>query len=451
MRIMSAIGGNKSYRSFWGARTASYIGDFITLTALVLYLQDSGAGPGRLALALAARALPQVVGPLAGSVADLVDARKLMIACDLGRLLLIGFLAIALPPFPVLITVLAATSLLSTFFLPAGKSTIPKIVPSDQLGPANALLGMSHNVSLAVGPAVGALLFAHAGTQAALAVDTLTFAVSTLLLLRLPPLPGAATPTPAAASATSPHGRPTGTAFSSSRAGARRVIADMAEGLAYVARHRTARTLAVALFLGVSLAGLDNVALVFLLRDELGAGAEAVGLASSLYGAAMILAPLLLLRATGRAPLGGYFVAGLAAGGLGLLLTGVSPVAAAAVGCYAIAGVGNGLENVACDTLLGQTVPEQLLGRVFGAIYGPIFLAETLAAGLGSALLAVLSPRTVFVAAGCGLLALCVGVRIALSPGRPRQNRSAADGPAGLVLPDADGRPHEPAPGSGSG
>jgi hypothetical protein len=395
---ISGIGGNAAYRALWGARTASLMGDFVSLTTVILYLQGAGAGPAKIAVALGARALPQIAGPVAGALADRADARRIMIGCDVGRLLLVGAIAIALPSFPVFVAILAATSLLSTLFLPAGKSTVPRIVDAARLGTANALLGMSQNLSIAAGPAIGAELYVHTGPRAAFAVDALSYAASAILLTRLPRL-GPARTTSTAGTARSDTERPT------LRATSRRLTADTVNGMAYVARNRLIRTLTIALFLGITLAALDNVALVFLLRRELHATADSVGAASTLYGTAMILAPVLLLR-TRQAAMEGFFVAGLATSGLGLLLAGVVGAPTAVIACYAVAGIGNGLENVSCDTLIGRSVPEEMLNRVFGAVYGPIFLAETAAAALGGALLAVVSPRGVFAIAGCGLLLL---------------------------------------------
>jgi MFS family permease len=397
--MISGVLGISAYRALWGARTVSWVGDFISLTTVVLYLQGAGAGPAKVAVALAARAVPQIAGPVAGALADRVDARRLMIGCDVGRLLLVGLVAVTLPPFLLFIAVMAATSLLSTLFLPAGKSVVPRIVDTARLGSANALLGVSQNLGIAIGPAVGAELYAHAGPRAAFAVDALSYAVSALVLTGLPRL------RPATANA--------GVIRFTLRAASRNIATDTLSGLAYVLRDRVVRTLTIALFLGVGLAAMDNVALVFLLRRNLHTAPDSVGLASTLYGTAMILAPLLLLR-TRNTAMTGFFVAGLATSGLGLLLVGVASTADVSIACYALAGVGNGLENVSCDTLIGRSVPQELLGRVFGAVYGPVFLAETAAAGIGGALLTVLSPRGTFAVAGCGLLAIAGTVGMAL-------------------------------------
>ena len=63
--------GNRAFVALWLARTASYLGDFVTLTALVLYLYDRGSSATDLGVVLAARALPQVLGPIAGALAGL--------------------------------------------------------------------------------------------------------------------------------------------------------------------------------------------------------------------------------------------------------------------------------------------------------------------------------------------------------------------------------------------
>lgn len=107
-------------------------------------------------------------------------------------------------------------------------------------------------------------------------------------------------------------------------------------------------------------------------------------------------------------------VVGLALTVAGLALGGVAPGFAVFVLVYLMAGAGNGLENVAVDTLIGRTVEPSRLGRVFGAVYGPIFVADALAAAAGGLLLAATSPRTVFLVAGGGVLAVLLLVRAML-------------------------------------
>lgn len=388
------IGRNRAYGLLWTGRSVSMLGSTATLYALLLYLAQTGVSPTQVGLVLVARALPQALGPLAGTLSDRVDARKLMVVCDLGQAAAVGAVALFLPPYPLLVALVAAYSVFSALFLPAGKGAIPRLVARDELTQANALMGASFNLAVALGPAVGAFLVAGPGARFAFAFDAATFLISAILISRLPSLtseaPGSEEPR-----AEGIHGV------------ARGFASEAREGLAYLLDHRVARTVALGLFLSVAFAALDNVALVFMVTDTLGASGAAYGLSGTAYGAAMILAPLLLLRLPGVADSPDrVLLAGLALTGVGLALGGLAPGLALFVLFYVLAGAGNGLENVACDTLIGSTVEPSKLGRVFGAVYGPIFLADALAAAVGGLLLAATSPRTVFVVAGCGVLAV---------------------------------------------
>lgn len=372
---------NPVFGRFWSARLVSYFGSSVTVAALVLYVYESERSGVAVGLLLLAETLPRLLGPFAGTLADRADGRRFMIFCDLGQATLIGSIAVFLPPFPVLISLVAGASVLSTMFFPAGRSAVPALVSNEDLTPANALLGSAANLSFALGPAAGAFLFVLIGARGAIALDTLTFLVSAILLSRLPALPPAG------------------------EARVRGFLRESRDGLLYVARHRLLRVAILGLFLGVTFLALDGVALVFLARESLDTGETGYGLLASAHGIGMILGPLLLLRRTARVTPVSIILLGLALEGVATLSTGLAPILALAIFFRSVGGVGNGVENVAADTLLQKVVPRSMLGRVFGLYYGGVFLAEGLAYAAGGPLLEVVSPRTVFVIAGCGTLA----------------------------------------------
>jgi MFS family permease len=70
-------------------------------------------------LLLLAETLPRLLGPFAGTLADRAEGRRFMILCDLGQAALIGCVALLLPPFPVLVALVAGASVLSTLFFPS--------------------------------------------------------------------------------------------------------------------------------------------------------------------------------------------------------------------------------------------------------------------------------------------------------------------------------------------
>src|SRR5258706_8408816 len=69
-----------------GARGVSVVRDFLAATALVLALQERGAGGYAVAAVLIAAALPTVVlAPLAGRVVDTVDSRVVLMCVGLAQ------------------------------------------------------------------------------------------------------------------------------------------------------------------------------------------------------------------------------------------------------------------------------------------------------------------------------------------------------------------------------
>jgi len=179
---------HREFRALWGAIALSYIGSGAANTALTLYIQQTrGTGTAVAAFLIASNA-PRLLGPLAGGVADRVDLRTLLISCDLGQALLFALVA-TLPPFGVMIGLVALTTVLQTSYGPSRTAIVPNLVGPDELIPANALIGIATNLYVAVGPLIGALLFAAVGPRAGLLVNAATFLGSALLTRAVPPTP----------------------------------------------------------------------------------------------------------------------------------------------------------------------------------------------------------------------------------------------------------------------
>jgi MFS family permease len=74
---------NRAFRRMWIARAISFVGNGIAITALVLHLQSANGMGAAVGALLLAQALPHLIGPMAGVIADRTDQRRLMIGCDL--------------------------------------------------------------------------------------------------------------------------------------------------------------------------------------------------------------------------------------------------------------------------------------------------------------------------------------------------------------------------------
>lgn len=388
--------GNRAFRSLCASRAVSFTGDGITTTALVLLVAPRD-GPAGVAVLLLANALPRFAGPLAGVLADRIQTRQLMMNCELASTVVTGLAAATLPPLPVLTVLVAAAATLATIRNPAGSSLVPVLVDASDRAPAYALFGLGRTLTLAVGPGLGGLLTAApGGARTALAADAATFLISALLLRGLPAIAPVRDPATA-----------TG------------VWAEAAEGLRYVTAHRRILMLVLGLFLLVAFAAVDNVALVFLTGKTLRTGPTAYGLASSAFGAGMLLASLACTRlARGRSPTA-LLITAVAATGAGTVLNGLAPVFAVVVAAQLIAGAGNAGENIGYSTVIQELVPRQFLGRVFGTVGSASQLGASAAYVTGSLLVSLTGARVTFVLAGVGTFA----VLLVLAPALMRQSR----------------------------
>ena len=370
------LGRNAAFRTLWTARLVSYVGDGIATVALVL-LVSSGHPATAVGGLLLAEAIPAFLAPLLGAVADRTDRRRAMIVCELAQAALYGVIAAWLPPYAGLLLLVAVASLLSRTFSAASKSAIPALVGREDLMSANALVNTVFNLQVAIGPAIGGLLFAISGSRLALGVDAASFLASALIMFALPAIPRVAGPADGAS-----------------------LRRETTEGLSYVWRDPLLRVLVIAMFAFVMFASLDNVAVVFLVRDVLGEGSFAYGAAMSAFGLGMILGALSLVKRWSAIHPAMIVLVGMLFTAGGNLLVGISPMIGLVILFQAVAGIGNGLGLVGEDTLLQRHVPEHLLGRVFGAVASAIFLGNTIAYAAGGVYVDATSPRTALITSG---------------------------------------------------
>jgi MFS family permease len=378
-----------AFRRLWLARGISHIGDGAALVALVLYVKGTGRGGLSVGALLLAQALPRFLGPIAGSLADRVDRRRLMIGCDLGQAAVFTAIVAWRPPFVYVLVLVVATALLDTTFGPASSSAVPLLVAPPDLIQANAWMGTTLNLQVAVGPFLGGLLVSLLGVRAGLLANAASFVLSAAFLARLPAL------TTAVADQTT-------------------LLGETRAGLAYVWRSPLLRALVLSLFLGVAFAAVDNVALVFLTQNVLGAGAFGYGAVAAAFGVGMLAGSIALSWRPPRRNPYPLLLWGWALVGAGTLFTGLAPAIGAAVGAQAIGGLGNGLQNIASDTLVQQNVPGHMLGRVFGLVSTAAFGGSALAYAGGGVLLEATSPRATFVIAACGVCAVLVFLIVVL-------------------------------------
>ncbi len=392
--MRALLAGNSSFRTLWTARLVSFLGDSLGLIALLLYTASHfGTGLAVALLLIAGDFVPSLLSPVAGAISDRWDRRFVLVSCELIQGALIAVIAVTLPSLPLLLTLVAIQSAVAAVFQPASRSAVPSLVPDVDLERANAAIGFGTNGMDSAGPLAGAALLAVLSVRELLLADAVTFAISAALLATLPTL------------ARSPVADGGGGGGDGARSGGKpgmRLLADARDGLRYIWQNKAVRVITLAFCAVVLFNGVDDVALVFLARHTLHGSNSAASLVYAGAGLGLLAGFLLIARAAPRLAMPMLIVVGYAVSSLGNLLTGLSFAILAALGFQIIRGLGIAAMDVGHNTLIQRAVPAEMLGRVFGNVYGAVGAAAGLSYVFGGLLLDATNARVTLVVAGAG-------------------------------------------------
>ena len=394
-----------AFRSLVAARVVSFAGDSLSLVALMLHVaQTTGQALAVAALLLAGDFAPALLAPLAGALADRFDRRRVMVRCELAQAALLVLIALALPPLPLLLALVAVRAFAGQVFQPASRAAVPALVPAGDLEAANSALGFGTHGAEVLGPLLAAALLPLLGTAGVLLVDAASFLLSAVLLSRLPALGRPPTvPRPEMPQPEVPQPEAAGLPAAGLEAAGRGLLAQARHGLGYIWSTRPVRIVALGFCGVVAVNGIDDVALVVLATDTFRAGESAVALLLGAVGVGLLVGYALLARGAVRVGMPALLVAGFAVSSVGNLLTGLAGAVAAAFAVQAVRGLGLAAMDVASNTLLQRLVPDALLGRVFGNLYGLVGVAAGLSyLGGGLLLDATSAPVTLVLAGAAG-------------------------------------------------
>jgi predicted MFS family arabinose efflux permease len=407
---LAGLSRHRDFRRLWAGQTVSELGSQVSLLAFplvaVAYLRATAFQVGVLTACTTAAFL--LVGLPAGAWVDRLRRRQVMMVADLGRMAAIGSVPIAYGlghlTLAQLYVVALVNGVLTVFFDVAYQSYLPGLVGLEDLVEGNAKLTASAQVAMVAGPSLAGGLVQALGGPVAVAVDAVSYLVSSVSLAVIGAVEDAPAP-PAQA----------------------RLRAQIAEGLRFVLGHRILRAIAGCtgtsnLFSSVQTA----VEIVFLVRViHLSAGIIGLLFAGAGLGGLVgaFLSGRLARRIGGvRATQAGIL---LNAGALLLPLTGQG----VAVGLFAaglfVNSIGVVIYNVNQVSFRQRLCPPGLLGRMNATMRFLVWGEMPLGALLGGALGAGIGLRTtLWVAAGGQLLAI---VWLFASPMRTMRDFPAAE------------------------
>ena len=415
---LAAVFANRNLRRIEIAFAGSAIGDWAYATAVAVWAYGEG-GAKAVGIWMAIRyTLMAVAAPFGATLADRMPRKRLMILADLGRAVLVSAAAACLfldtPAAPIYVLA-TLTSLLATPFMVAQRSLLPALAAKpEELTAANGTASTIESLAFFAGPALGALLLGFTTVQVVFLVNVATFIWSASLVSGIRP------PAPAAADET-PNG-PVDDDAAGEEGG---FLVETSQGFRAIARDRGLVTVTVAACVQTVVAGASAVFVVVMAADVLGTGVRGVGFLDSIFGVGSIVGGVVAISRATRNRLAGDLSVGVALWSLPLLLVTVWPSPVTCFAAMALLGLGNPLVDVSLDTIIQQITPDEVLGRVFGALEACFI--STMALG------ALMMP---FLIDGFGLrwallvLAIPVGVVVVL--GVPEMRRLDAR----LVTPD---------------
>src|ERR671921_1501269 len=176
---------NARFLRLWVGQGTSFVGDAVSMVALVVLVVQITGSASAVGGALLVRLLPTIASPLAGVLADRVDRRVVLVASDLARAVLVVGLVFARDLATIYVLVFLM-GLARAFFNPTVRAAFPSVVGRGDLTRANALIGGTFSTSIMAGPALGGLLVASIGIDAAFLADAATYLISAILLSTVP-------------------------------------------------------------------------------------------------------------------------------------------------------------------------------------------------------------------------------------------------------------------------
>ena len=172
------------FRALWAAQVLSVAGDQLARVALTLLVYDRTRSALLAALTFVASIVPQFVGGvmLAG-LADRWPRRELMIACDVGRAVLVVVMALPGVPVAVLVGLLFVVTLVGAPFTAARAALYPDILAGDTYVLGSAITFTTMEAAQVAGFGAGGVVVGLFGVRASLAADAVTFLLSAAFTL----------------------------------------------------------------------------------------------------------------------------------------------------------------------------------------------------------------------------------------------------------------------------
>ena len=362
----------------WGAAIATEWAHFV---ALGVFAYQQG-GTSAVGIAGLVRLLPgAVVAPFAASLGDRFRRERFLLVMMLvGAIALAASAAAAFAENRTLVFIFAGVmGLSSTLIRPALQALLPSLVRTpDELIASNGATSTIESIGTLIGPLL-------AGVLVSLANVGLAFVLGAVLLLAGAALLARVSVESRIELASAAHHESAG-----------RVVT---AGFRTVARTPGARLVVLLMVAQSFVRGCLNVLIVVAAFRVLHGGAADVGYLTAAIGVGGLIGAIGAMTLGGRR-LAVPFGLSLVFWGVPITLIASQPYFAATMILLAIVGAANSVEDVAVFTLLQRIIPNEMLTRVLGLIWGLAMGGVAIGSIAAPAVVSAIGPRPAFLLVG---------------------------------------------------
>jgi DHA3 family macrolide efflux protein-like MFS transporter len=392
-------------RRLWYAQVVSVFGDFLALFAVISILTFKlHATAQQVTGVQIAYMLPiAILGILAGVFVDRWPLKPTMVSSDSIRA---GLCLLLLAAHQIwhFYAILAAISVVSSFFGPAQGVAIRSAVPLHGLRSANALMQQVMFGMRIIGPAIAAFMVAYLGAASCYVLDSVSFIGSACLIASvvfLKPEKPAPNPAISAPEDISAIGK---------------IWLDMKQGISFIVHHAALLFVILAMAAGMFVIGCFGPLIAIYVRDSLHASTKMFGIVSPMIGLGMLLG-INGLNTFGKKLSNTLLVySGLCGIATGLVILTLLPhIWSTLVGNFIIGFSVAGI-IVPSQTLFQQATPPELMGRVGSTFMSIIFTAQISGLILSGLLTQYIGVRQVFALCAVMLVILITVGKLWMEP-----------------------------------
>ncbi|MFL6206320.1 MAG: MFS transporter [Acidimicrobiales bacterium] len=408
------------------ALAGSIVGDWAYAVGVSVFAYSHGGATAVGAFGVVRYLSMATAAPFMSMLADHHDRRRVMVISDLIRFALVAAAGLVIAtdgPALVVYALGLLTSVVATAFRPAQMALLPSLATHPgELTAANVAASTIESIGFFAGPAMAGLLLAVADIPVVFGFNAITFLWSAALVASMQrPEPVDAAPDEAEDAEDA--------ASDQDDDGPHSILHGASAGFREIFRNRDL-TLLMGLYCAQTLvAGASLVFSVSIALDLLDMQEASVGLLDAVLGIGGLVGGFVALVLATRGRLAVDFGIGVLLWSAPLLLVSARPELGAVLLMMALLGLGNSLVDINAFTIMQRLVPDEVMGRVFGA------MESALIAGMALGSLAMpLLINTVGLRTGLFVIGGSVGALALLSIAPLRRIDTIALAPEGLDL-----------------